>query len=90
MYAIRSYYVKLLNSDTLLDILVRHGKLTAEQRQFITLEKGKQRQKILRQAQRDRVADKVDPDLVDIRITSYNVCYTKLLRVRLGGTSGRK
>jgi len=61
--------MKLLNSDALLDILVRHGKLTGEQRQFITLEKGKQRQKLLRQAQKDKTAEKVDPDLVDIIVS---------------------
>ena len=61
--------MKLLNSDALLDILVRHGRLTAEQRQFITLEKGKQRQKLMRQAQRDKSADRVDPDLVEIIVS---------------------
>lgn len=60
--------MKLLNSDTLLDILVRQRKLTAEQRQFITLEKGKQRQKLLRQSQKERLADRVEPDLVDILV----------------------
>lgn len=64
-----AYDMKLLNSDTLLDILVKHRKLTPEQRQFITLEKGKQRQKLLRQAQRDKVTDKVSPDLVDIIVS---------------------
>ena len=37
--------MKLLNSEDLLDILVRQQVLTAEQRQMILLGKGKQRQK---------------------------------------------
>jgi general secretion pathway protein E len=61
--------MKFLNSDALLDLLVRHGKMTIEQRQFITLEKGKQRQKIMRQAQKDKIADKVSPDLVDVIVS---------------------
>jgi general secretion pathway protein E len=61
--------MKFLNSDALLDLLVRHGKMTTEQRQFVTLEKGKQRQKIMRQAQKDKTADKVTPDLVDVIVS---------------------
>ncbi len=64
--------MKLLSSDALLDLLVRHRMLTPEQRQFITLEKGKQRQKLLKRAQKDKVAEKINPDLVDI-IVSMNM-----------------
>jgi len=61
--------MKLLNSDALLDILVQHGAMNAKQRQFITLEKGKQRQKLMKQAQKARVAEKISPDLVDIIVS---------------------
>jgi general secretion pathway protein E len=38
-----------LNSEALLDLLVKQRLLTDEQRQFIILHKGKQRQKLLKQ-----------------------------------------
>ena len=63
--------MQLLNSDTLLDILVRQKVLTAKQRQFVTLEKGKQRQKLVRRAAKEGNVDKNYPDLVEI-ITSFN------------------
>ncbi|WP_136799403.1 GspE/PulE family protein [Desulfosediminicola ganghwensis] len=61
--------MKFLNSDALLDMLVRHGVMNIKQRQFITLEKGKQRQKLIKQAQKARVAEKANPDLVDIIVS---------------------
>ncbi len=59
----------LLNSDTLLDILSKKGLITKKQRQFITLEKGKQRQKLLKQFGADKTFDRNFPDLVDIIIS---------------------
>ncbi len=59
----------LLNSDTLLDILFKKGLITGKQRQFITLEKGKQRQKLLRKSPAERKIDKNFPDLVDIIVS---------------------
>ncbi|MFP7754507.1 GspE/PulE family protein [Thermodesulfobacteriota bacterium B35] len=62
------------NSDAFLDILVRQGLLSREQRQFIILQKGKQRQKLLKQFGGRRQGDsrKLDrgfPDLLDIIIS---------------------
>ncbi|HFQ90924.1 MAG TPA: type II/IV secretion system protein, partial [Desulfobulbus sp.] len=59
------------NSDAFLDILVRQGLLSREQKQFVVLQKGKQRQKLLKQfggrRQGDsRRMDRGFPDLVDI------------------------
>lgn len=59
----------LLNSDALLDILSHKGLLTQQQRQFITLEKGKQRQKLLKKFGPDKDFDKGFPDLVDIIVS---------------------
>ncbi len=66
-----------LNSDKLLDLLVEQGLLSEKQRQFVTLEKGKQRQKLLREAggrRRDDFLklDKDYPDLVAI-VVSFNL-----------------
>ncbi|WP_136809295.1 GspE/PulE family protein [Desulfosediminicola flagellatus] len=61
--------MQLLNSDALLDILQRHRKISAKQRQFITLEKGKQRQKLLRFAQKNKVKERVSPDLVEVIVS---------------------
>jgi general secretion pathway protein E len=63
--------MQLLNSDALLDILESQKVMTARQRQFMTLEKGKQRQKLLRQVVKEENADKNYPDLVEI-ITAFN------------------
>jgi general secretion pathway protein E len=63
--------MKFLNSDALLDLLVTCKILTPKQRKFIVLEKGKQRQKLLRRAAREGLKDKDYPDLVDI-ITAFN------------------
>ena len=70
----------LLNSDALLDILSRKGLITPKQRQFITLEKGKQRQKLLKKFGSEREFDKNFPDLVDV-IVSF--------RLDAGGERGR-
>ncbi len=70
----------LLNSDALLDILIKKNLITTKQRQFITLEKGKQRQKLLKQFGADRKFDKSFPDLVDI-IVSF--------KLDMGGQKGK-
>ena len=64
--------MKFLNSDALLDVLVSRRVLTPKQREFVTLEKGKQRQKLLRLASKDGETDKDFPDMVEI-ITSFNL-----------------
>ncbi|MGW8195303.1 MAG: GspE/PulE family protein, partial [Desulforhopalus sp.] len=58
--------MKFLNSDELLDVLVKRRVLSPDQRQFVTLEKGKVRLKLLREAGRTGEVDKDFPDLVDI------------------------
>ncbi|GAB6192015.1 GspE/PulE family protein [Desulfocastanea catecholica] len=58
--------MKFLNSDALLDVLVKLQVLSPKQRQFVTLEKGKMRQKLLRQAGKEGEVDKDYPDMVDI------------------------
>jgi len=60
-----------LNSESLLDLLVKEQVLSSEQRQHIILHKGRQRQKLLKQSGGRRHDDEVrpdkwDPDLVDI------------------------
>jgi general secretion pathway protein E len=60
--------MKFLNSDALLDVLVKLKVLTPKQRQFVTLEKGKMRQKLLRNASREGEVDKDYPDMVDITV----------------------
>jgi len=64
--------MQLLNSETLLDILIHQKVLTSKQRKFITLEKGKQRQKLLRTIDKESEIDKNYPDLVEI-ITAFNL-----------------
>ncbi|MDO9041632.1 MAG: ATPase, T2SS/T4P/T4SS family [Desulfocapsaceae bacterium] len=65
--------MNLLNSDELLDLLERQQVLTSQQRQVITLEKGKQRQKLLKRADDNGGGvDKSYPDLVDI-IASFRL-----------------
>ncbi len=61
--------MKLLNSDALLDILLKKRLITPKQKQFITLEKGKQRQKLLKKFSSEREFDKNFPDLVDIIVS---------------------
>ena len=60
--------MKLLQSDELLDILVRQKVLTAEQRQAVLLGKGKQRQKLMRQLGKEGGNDKYSPDMVEITV----------------------
>ncbi len=60
-----------LNSESLLDLLVKEQVLSPEQRQYVILQKGKQRQKLLKQFGGRRHddefrSDKGFPDLVDI------------------------
>ncbi len=71
--------MKLLNSDALLDLLLKKGLITLKQKQFITLEKGKQRQKLLKKFGADRKFDKSFPDLVDV-IVSF--------KLHIGGKKG--
>ena len=78
MYAIRSYYE--LGAETLEQIraeiagldVVPYGALQAEAAQL--LERGGRKQSIERRQVRARAEETL------FRITSYNVCYTKLLR----------
>jgi general secretion pathway protein E len=63
--------IKFLNSDALLDVLLKLKVLTPKQQQFVTLEKGKMRQKLLRQANKDGQVDKDYPDMVEI-IAAFN------------------
>lgn len=64
--------MKFLNSDSLLDLLVARRVLSLKQREFVILEKGKQRQKLLRQAGKEGAADKEYPDMVEI-LSSFNL-----------------
>ncbi len=65
--------MNFLNSDKLLDLLERQKMLTGPQRQKITLEKGKQRQKLLKRADdNEGSSDKSYPDLVDI-VASFHM-----------------
>jgi general secretion pathway protein E len=63
--------MRFLNSEGLLDVLVGLKVLTPKQRQFVILEKGKQRQKLLRNATRDGEGDKSYPDMVDV-VAAFN------------------
>ncbi len=63
--------MSLLNSDNLLDLLVKQKALTPKQRKFVTLQKGKQRQKLLklhggRRHGESQKMGKGFPDMVDI------------------------
>ncbi|WP_435522112.1 GspE/PulE family protein [Desulfofustis limnaeus] len=64
--------MKFLHSDALLDLLVKKKVITGEQRTFISLEKGKQRQKLLKQQGGNDPLDRNYPDLIDI-IVSFNL-----------------
>jgi len=66
--------MSFLNSEALLDLLVKQRLLTDEQRQVVVLQKGKQRQKLLKQSGGRRQddehrLDKGFPDLVDIIVS---------------------
>ncbi|TKB26343.1 type II/IV secretion system protein [Desulfopila sp. IMCC35006] len=60
--------MKFLHSDALLGVLVKLKVLTPKQCQIVTLEKGKMRQKLLRQAGKEGEIDKEYPDMVDITV----------------------
>jgi len=64
--------MKFLNSEALLDVLEKYKVLSPNQRQFVVLEKGKQRQKLQRQAAKDGQVDKSYPDMVDI-VGAFNL-----------------
>jgi len=64
--------MKFLNSEDVLDILLKYKVLTPKQRQFVILEKGKQRQKLQRQAAKEGKVDKSYPDMVDI-LVAFNL-----------------
>ncbi len=64
--------MKFLESEALLDLLVRQKIISDKQRTFISLEKGKQRQKLIKQSGQADQLDKNYPDLVDI-IVSFNL-----------------
>ena len=72
--------MKFLYSDGLLDLLVKQGLVTSKQRKFVTLEKGKQRQKLLKQLKKNDEVDPNFPDLVDILVS---------FKLKIGG-SGEK
>ncbi len=66
--------MSLLNSEKLLDLLIGQKLLSKEQRQFVVLQKGNQRQKLLKKSGGRRQGDqrKLDqgfPDLVDIVVS---------------------
>jgi general secretion pathway protein E len=63
--------MRFLNSEGLLDMLVGLKVLTPKQKQFVILEKGKQRQKLLRHATKDGEGDKSYPDMVDV-VAAFN------------------
>lgn len=64
--------MKFLNSDGILDLLVKHNLITENQKKFIILEKGKQRQKLKKKASKELLSDKNYPDLIDI-VVSFNL-----------------
>jgi len=61
--------MKFVYSDGLLDVLVGRRLLTPDQRQFIILEKGKQRQILLKQVGDKGHLDRNFPDLIDIIVS---------------------
>ncbi len=61
--------MRFLYTDALLDLLVRRRTLTSDQRQFIILEKGKQRQKLLKLAAGKTQIDRNYPDFIDIIVS---------------------
>ncbi len=66
--------MSFLNSEALLDLLIKEQLLSTEQRQFIILQKGKQRQKLLKQVggrrqEDEQKPDRGYPDLVDVIVS---------------------
>ena len=72
--------MRFLYTDALLDLLVNRRILTSDQRQFIILEKGKQRQKLTKLVAGKSQIDKNYPDLIDIIVS---------LRLEAGGRKQR-
>ena len=64
--------MKFLNSDAVLDVLVKYKVITSDQSQFVIQEKGKQRLKLQRQAAKDGSSDPSYPDMVDI-VVAFNL-----------------
>ena len=67
--------MKFLDSDALLDLLVKSRLLTPEQRMRVEQEKGKLRQRIAQRMQRDGAAEK--PDIVDILVEMQLPCASR-------------
>ncbi|CAG35253.1 hypothetical protein [Desulfotalea psychrophila] len=63
--------MKFINSESLLDLLVEQEIISPKQRDIIGLEKGKQRQKLLRALPRAEREEKNRVDLVDV-IAAFN------------------
>ncbi|MFN2353958.1 MAG: GspE/PulE family protein [Desulfopila sp.] len=61
--------MRFLYSDALLDVLVKFGVLSSRQAKFIILEKGKQRQKLLKQFGKKEGIDPNFPDLIDVIVS---------------------
>lgn len=61
--------MRFLYSDALLDVLVKAGVLSSQQAKFVILEKGKQRQKLLKQFGKKEGIDPNFPDLIDIIVS---------------------
>ncbi|MEJ2056971.1 MAG: GspE/PulE family protein [Desulfofustis sp.] len=64
--------MKFLESEALLDLLIKQKIISNKQRTFISLEKGKQRQKLIKQSGQADPLDRNYPDLIDI-IVSFNL-----------------
>lgn len=64
--------MKFLQSDALFDLLLKQKLITEEDKEFITQEKNKQRQKLLRKFGRKDELDPGFPDMVDI-IASFEL-----------------
>ncbi|MDR3089049.1 MAG: Flp pilus assembly complex ATPase component TadA [Desulfobulbaceae bacterium] len=67
--------MKFLESDALLDLLIKYRLLTKEQRALVEQEKGKARQKLARRMQKDGSAEK--PDLVDVLVEMQIPCVAR-------------
>ncbi|PID76827.1 MAG: type II secretion system protein E [Deltaproteobacteria bacterium] len=64
--------MKFLEGDGLIDLLLKHNLISGKQKEFIVLEKGRQRQKLKKRIEKEQIKDKSYPDLVDI-ITSFKL-----------------
>lgn len=61
--------MSFIYSDALVDLLVKARLLNAKQAKFITLEKGKQRQKLLKKYGKNDEIDPNFPDLIDVIVS---------------------